>query len=222
MGDRVRFLTNTFTSPPSASSGGSGFPFPINGGTVGGKIAVSFADCMKWWWRVKNWSLSTDLEIVDHASNVFTMPNGALTVGGPNATRELALINPVPHIFDAQDGVKTNFELSLMGSAGTQIIRDSGSYYPDIVGGGFVGNDPGQGILTFLFDFSGSPPAPTITGTIDGHNMDITYDTTSFPPASFTFSYFDLTPVEYWPYASASGSAIYNTSTGAQIQSPLA
>jgi len=220
MADRVPFATINDSVIISRSSGFNGFPFPFASGSVASRpFAANYHDCIKWWWRVKNWTISTDLQEVDNTSATWTLANGTMNPGGSNAARELNLIGGVAHEFGIGDATTNGFTAAFFGSTGSRIILNSGQYYPDITGIGFVGPNTADGRVSI---FLGSVPGlPEISGTIDGYTIPIAYDATTFAPSSFTFSTFVMTPVEYWPYAATNGSPIYNTSTGAQLQSPL-
>jgi hypothetical protein len=67
-----------------------------------------------------------------------------------------------------------------------------------------------------------------MTATIDGKNItlylwiDLSLEPFGNPGVmSVTATQFDLDPVEFWPYAAKDASPLYNTTTGAQLQSPL-
>jgi len=220
MADRIPFATVNDSVVPARSSGFNGFPFPFaSGSSPDNPIVVNYLDCIKWWWRVKNWTISTDLQEVDNASATWTLDNGTMNPGPRNSTREFNLIAPTEHSFGIGDSTTNGFSMAFMGAIGSQIILNAGQYYPDITGNGFVGPNPTDGQVQI---FLGSVPGfPEISGTIDGYTIPIAYDATTNPPSSYVFTTFVMTPVEYWPYAATNGSPIYNTSTGAQLQSPL-
>jgi len=220
MSDRVRFLANNGSGGMNYS-GANGFPFATtySAPSSGNPVAVTYKDCIKWWWRVKNWKITTDAEIEDTDHNTFTFTNGNCTPAGGNATHELALIASVSH--DFQTGLTGTYgnSFGLMGSS-PRLQFNASNYYPNISISGFVQSpDSSKGWMEWT-SLNPGGGAPHIVGQVDGYSVNLYY---TFPSAvsSFTFSSLVLEPVEYWAYADAQGNPIYNTGTGVQLRSPL-
>jgi len=218
MADRVLFATTQDTITPANCSGFNCFPFPftIAAPDYNHPIAVSLDDCVKWFWRVKNWAITTDAAIVDTDGNPWSFSSGVMVPGASNPTTESGHLDPLLSLGFSRSGTNYDFTFGIGG-----IVQDSGFLYPGIFNGipGTVGSDAAKGILEFS-PVLGGLGLPTITGTMDGYSIPIYYDATSFPPTSFTFTSFDLSPAEYWPYANSGGLPIWDTITGAQLRDP--
>lgn len=222
MADNVRFLCDNGIGGVGYS-GCNGFPFAYSSaspGTLNPEI-VSFLDCVKWWWRVKNWHLSTDCAIVDTLGNAYALPSEDLNPVPGSPTKELNLIDPaaIHNWLNTTSSPNYNFNFALMGG---RIILSGTDLYPDVQMAGQVNTNAAgaTGAMLIRFDNPGGG-APSFDATIDGITFPCYYDVTSDPPMSFIASQLDLTPAEYWPYAALNGGgAIYDTSSGDQLLPP--
>lgn len=247
MSDRVRFVTVNDTVVPADSSAFNGFPAPfIATGGIFFPSAVPLTDIATWFWRRRKWSLASDATVT-----VDTFTGGLMQgdmAGGPGPTdvsgsargRELAAVassvnGPAVSVGSNADGDAlgaASLTLFLDGVSRAPVIHFDGiSYYPAMGIAGTLTVDDGAGnsiTLTFSSDSGaiGGTPDGTITGTVDGFDIPIHYRTTiTGAGGTFTFTTFDVSPTtssdSYWAYAAADTSPIYDTSTGAQLQSPL-
>lgn len=234
MADNVRFLTWNDTGTPANSSGANGFPaaFLSGGGTFPYATAFTLAELIKLFWRVKEWSLSTDGSVT--ASGVTTtIPNGLMTGGAINSSgsamtaelQHVAQAIPGPGISATNTGSSANgtsaasLGMFVDGSTNAPVIYQTGSnLFPAFFVSGSAQTNPGEPIAATLTVVNNPAGGPTgsITATIDGISFTLYYSTNLDPGATFTLTHFDLTPASYWPYATLStGAPVYNTSTGA-------
>lgn len=239
MADTVRFMTWNDTVTPANSSGANGFPTPFiaGGGSFPYATAMTFDEAIKLFWRVKEWSLSTDGAVT--ASGITTtLPNGVLTGGavqdgGFVMTSEIQHVNQAlsgPGVQCTKDATSANgdshasFGFFIDGVTNAPVVHTTGgNFYPPFFVGGVTRTASGEPIAADLAvtNDPGGTPKGSITATIDGIPFTLYYDYVLDPGASFTLTHFDLTPASYWPYAAlADGTPIYNTSTGAQLQAP--
>lgn len=224
MSDNVRFGTINDTATPANSSGFNGFPFPYDGsGTTGpgtpAPVGMDFKEAMKMWWRIKTFSFSSTWSMVV-AGTTYTFTSGNMS-GATSRTTELDMTQAANDLrFDTIGTQACQFQLTTpfintsKDEAGTiyptftfaiNLITPSGIGTPYIL---FSTQDTGGSIGNFNADF-------------DGLTLTIYYYFPSGAPDSFSVGNMLIEAVEYWPYAALSdGSPIYNTSTGAQLQSP--
>jgi hypothetical protein len=238
--DTVRFFTVNDTATPANSSGGKGFTTPyVTGQTPGSDtdwpMTTTFQECIKMWWRVKNWTFSSTWAI-SNGVNTGNLPSGTMTASTPPNTE-----------LDLADPTITERNFSLIGTApasanqvyfnlNNSFINDGTNVYPKLsVGfkpystGPFtvlqIGNDgnPAGAPVSFSFQSSDfSPATGSFMATVDGIFVEMFYDAFGTPGVDYTIGNMIFTPVEYWPYAADDdGSPVYNTTTGAQLQSPL-
>jgi hypothetical protein len=217
MSDRVSFATTEDTITPANSSGFNGFPIPYITGSQGAfnPYNFSFDNCIKMWWRIKNWTLTTDASVTKDGVT-GSVVNGDLVPFGQPAS-EMGLIYAANNPFlNSSDGV---WALALIGN----IHYDTGTLYPSMSTDMHC-DASGTGARLAVRFFSPDPTlgaaTGSITGTILGQTKTIYY-WTSGAPDSFTFSTFVLEPVDWWPYKNTLGNPVWNTSTGAQINDPL-
>jgi len=245
MGDNVRFLTTNDTATPANSSGANGFPIPFVTGTPGAgtpwPLKVPFDEAIKLYWRVKNWQLSTDLVVTLDAEGAFGGPytysavSGTCTIGGVNPpARELDLTGYEGYV-QVNFGTGGTGNFLLLGYSGTQVptwIQDNPSsnvsdLWPNFEITGTFGGINGSFTASVQFDTRSdilSTVSGSFTATIDGNDVTVYYDASQNGGgiSVVTVDHMDFTPQEFWPYAALdAGGAIYDTSTGAQIQSPL-
>lgn len=228
MSDSVRFLCNNDASVP-AGTGCNGFPFqyvPFTPPDDSHPVAVSFLDLIKWFWRVKLWSLSTDFQMTDSGGTTYSMTNGTIPQLAAMPTSELQLLigsNLAATNQGLWDNPQTNDEMQLQlfqDLSGGRVLQSGTDLYPFINVVAII--EQGLSAQSFAQLISDSSFPFAVTATIDGTPFPL-YVSLSAPPdaATYSVSHFDITPVEYWPYAAmVGGTPIYNTSTGSQIQSP--
>lgn len=220
MSDRVRYLC--------ANGGEVGFPFLLDrtgGPSAFYPVAMDLLLLVELWWRVKSWSLSTDLSLTDAMGHTFTQANGPMDPALGMPVRELNLITNcnasalVYNVFSlAGTGYSASF--SILGSGAIRL--SGGLLYPGLQISAGVASNLVTPIESVQLDttFTSSPQIPA---TIAGVPVPMGMDATSFPPTSYTASFLHITPVEWWPFADINGNPIFNTATGALLpgKSPL-
>jgi hypothetical protein len=180
-------------------------------------LQLTLGETVRWYWGVKRWELTTDFKVVwsDSAAGDTYLQTVELTggdAGGRTGLTEDDLF------FEANDQ-----------GAGYRSPA-IGEYYPAIYIFGLIRNNGTPDQLKFSSDptDNGGSPTSSMTATIDGKNItlylwiDLSLEPFGNPGVmSVTATQFDLDPVEFWPYAAKDASPLYNTTTGAQLQSPL-
>lgn len=222
MSDTVRFMTRNDTGTPANSSGANAFAYPFVTGSTGtgtaNPLQMTLANAVKYWWRVRNYSVSSITPwTLTSAGTTYTFAGGNLTIiTGP--TTELDFVNQG----DQQWGETTSTE-----SAGLRFILNpsvlppngyipvaspSTDVFPCLLISGSISNPTGTSFVNFgNFQTSGS-----FNVSLDGLTFTTGYDSTGVLPGD-TFTVGDLvfTPIDYWPYAQLSnGLPVYDTSTG--------
>lgn len=232
MSDTVRFMTVNDTATPAKSSGANGFPFPANAGSdADHPLAISIPDdAFKFWWRVKNWSLSSSWSCTD-GTTTATFTNGIMTPSG--ATTELDLIDPnSPHNFGFPFSTTSAGLLSIYTPAGVaapQCFLNAGVYNPYLsLSGNGITTQLNAGTTFVRFAFN-QADLTNLTGsfvaTLDSYDVTCYYDATTSPPSNFTPGNMDFTPTAFWPYAQyVNNLPVYNATTGDVIpgRSPTA
>lgn len=236
MADRVRFLTRNDTVTPANSSGANGFSFPsYTGPGAEDELpftieALTLEEAIRWRWRVKNWEVTTDFQAGDLA-----LPSGDMTP--TSIEREEDLIGITHNAFEVVGGGEEStafVTLWLFGpppesypfSIGS-VSRSGSDYRPFVqISGAIIpfGSEFSED-LSFHTDPAAidlfAPVQGEITALIDGKEIPLYYSQNFIGEAPvFTITQLEFTPVEFWPYAAAGGSPIYNTTTGAQLQDP--
>jgi len=226
MSDRVRFGTWNDTVTPASSSGFNGFILPRpDVATVSDdpKFTMTFAEVIEFVWRVKKfrWKCSVTWQIDvtpnrEYYSIVYdqTLARNRTTESSLPNTFSYDLLTNTPAVT-----VNVTFEDGSPPSSFADTLSISGS-----VDFALDTED-----WTFSFDWgarvaSTDPTPGTVVGSMSflGGTYDLYGPTIALPTAhdiAFTASSFEV--VEYWPYAALDASPIYNTTTGAQLQSPL-
>lgn len=205
MADAVHFLTYDDQATPANASGCNGFSFPYDYTTPASDaypVTTSYRDAIKWYWRVKKWTLVSNLTI---DGDLFT--GGVATDSG--VTRELDLIFPV-----SKDNTLASGDFGFNLHFYPSVNFDGSDYRPGLfVAGSYV-------TITFNTAPSALPGIPdgSFTINIDGQSTLMHYTNPS--TLTITCTQFDFTPSEFWPYAAVDSSPIYNTTTGAQLQDP--
>lgn len=221
MADCVRFATTEDTGTPANNSGFNGFPYPFDTTTSVPEfrfpVVRIFDDCVKFWWRIKNWTVTTDASATVGASTT-TVPNGTMTPDASNATRENDLmIAGTVHNFANTVGASEFISFA----CANKIVQHAGNLYPNLAIAATASPDGVNGIALRLFSPDPVLGAATgsITGTVYGVNLPVYYWIQGTPD-SFVFTSFDLEPVEWWPYQTTTGLQIWDTTTGAQLHDP--
>lgn len=227
MADAVHFLTVNDTVTPANSSGCNGFPTPYvdyDALTAPEKEYYpelnAFTDLIKWYWRVKNWTVATDLTVDGNA-----LAGGTLAIVS-GASRERDLLYPDQAlVFNLANGF---FDLTFaffVAPTLTSIPAIGREAAGDLrLGLQFYGTyDDGAGNSV---DFSSvatavSPVTDSIIINLDNGAQlyALNYKIIAGTPAVVN-TFFLLDPVLFWPYAALDTTPIYNTTTGAQLQDP--
>lgn len=231
MADAVHYLCDN-PAVPSDASGCDGFPFQLNAGSGPNyPLGISIQDLAKWWYRVKNWSVTSTWTAT--TGGVTSTFGYAIGPSGRNAIRELDLIGPTTlpqHNFGFASSGNGQVNLSLFDTfpsvAPSYAYANAGIYNP-FLSCNETSIQPNvfspDNSISFSFnpdDFGLVPPTGSFTAVVDGNNVTCYYLVSTVPPDSFSVGTLIFTPIEYWPYAAADGSPIYNTVTGAQLQDP--
>lgn len=183
----------------------NGSPDPVNGFSCN----MPYEDAKYCWWRVKNWSVSTDISSVT-GTDTFTMPNGAASNANYpfyQTETDLARTFNTAQQFNNLSLARENYSFSHGGF----IINSSGSYYPQFVFSGNCGDihisqDPTGATSSFTGTFNGS----AVTLYVSDNGAD-----------SYNATFFAIFPIEWWPHAArADGTPIWNAATGANLQDP--
>jgi hypothetical protein len=241
MADSVHYLCRVDPAvSPTTESGCTGFPFLFGYGSLGVAYPIAVpleestnthASIARWFYRVRKWNISTDFSVTDSSTptpNVWTLDNGDLLdpVSGSNPTTELdtilyagALHSQRIYNFQFTENGGPLLEVgeidivtpNLIPSIAPVIVSGS-DHYPSLV----------MSIILDKITITTIPTGATtsISGSIDGLPLTIYLEDTSGGSDTYTFGSFDLTPSEFWPYAAADGSPIYDTTTGAVLQDP--
>jgi hypothetical protein len=230
--------------------GTTAFPFPVGVGTgtnYPGK--VSLAVTAKWLLRVKKWRVTIPAfhdgnDDADYSGFTFdTLPfYNSFSGGATEITTESELVlSNFANIGGVEDwtmdqGQQWGGDASIGindGLNGAGLFFESGQFYLDISFRirGFVGDPtedaPGDledhGHLIIISDRS-STGFPADWSSCGSLVIDSTLTVTLFKHHAGTTLSGNITldPLEYWPYSARDSSPIYNTSTGAQLQDPLA
>lgn len=225
MSDAVHFATRNDTMTPANSSGFNGFAYPFTTGSTGAGTAnplnMTFPEAVKHWWRVRNYAVSAVTPwTLTSAGITYTFSGGNLSViTGPS--RELDFLNQRNQLWGettATESAGLSFVLDPSLFFPTGYIRGAGTtLWPALIISGNISNPFGTSFVNFgNFQTSGS-----FNVSIDGMSFTTGYDSTSVLPGdSFTVGDLVFTAIEYWPYAAADGSAIYDTTTGVALQNP--
>lgn len=188
------------------------FPFRIVTGSpdpAGGfSCNMPYEDAKYCWWRVKNWSVSTDVSSTTSGTTI-SLNSGTMV------NQSIILFSTELDLARRRDTTRFYNQTSGAGpigfSYGGGIINNSGSYYPFFTLSGTAGN------IQISQDPAGA--ASSFTGTLKGSS--VTLYVIDNGADSYTATHLDITPVEWWPYASrADGSPIWSSTTGAQLQDP--
>lgn len=234
MGDRFTFLTTEGNPGVLPYAGCNGFPRAFTDGTEFdpskpryGVVVTNYLQVIKWYWRVRKWSISSDLsytfnppppenpddppgESVTYNFSDFTTID-PITTGAP-IIRELDLVYGARMIGESVDTL-TQFQLfGVIDWPDIQQIGDPTTahfttldYSPalQIIGG------LGSGLTFATYPIgTGSIPA-----SIDGVPFTL-YLQFNDPDGTYGGTYFTITPSEYWPYAKSNGDPLYDTTTG--------
>lgn len=242
MADAVHYLCATDSSmPPVTATGCTGWPFLLSytSPTDDYPIIVpeeestnTSASIARWFYRVKKWKISTDFTVTDSATptpNVYSLTSGTLPNGFVNnPTRELDTIMAMstgnnqfreygfPYTVNGTSFAQTG-QIDIVSSlnAGPSvapIIVSGSDFYPYLF----------LDVTLDSINLSFNDPAATdsVSGSIDGIPITIQIFDASGGLDTYSITQFDITPEEYWPYAAADGSPIYDTSSGAVLQNP--
>lgn len=226
MSDRVRFGSWNDLITPSQSSGFNGFTYPSvfsqsTGAGTGYPVGVSLDKAIKWLWRVKEWTVAWSGSVT-YSPDTGTFTTTQLTRSPVTATTELALA--------VQGGLTQSHSDAIAHQSATLLFSDAainddlaGLWFPffNDISGFIDADDPSEALLRFSFLTDGSH-VDSAVGSFDGEPITIYYFTSGTPgPDAYTVGTVTITPASFWPYAALDASPIYNTTTGAQLQSPL-
>ncbi len=210
MADSVHFLGRDVPGAPDQGCCGNGFGIPFIARASDPPrfpIVVDFDECIKWYWRIKNFSLATDFDY-----DGTPLVSGTLTPASGH-TRELDLTTALSGNEFALGGGTNNVSLRLFQNVLSPCVAfDDPDYYPSIRVDGSIG------AVSFDSRSDQFTPDGTVTGSIVGISLPIYY--TNPGPGTFTGTQLDFSPVAYWPYKGADGNPIYSATTGAQLQDP--
>jgi hypothetical protein len=222
MADRVFFATTEDTGTPANNSGFNGFPYPFNR-TISVPefrypVVRTLSDCVKLWWRIRNWGVVTDASATVGGTTTG-VPNGAMTADPSSATRENDLqFTSAVHNFDNTVGASEFIRLAVANSI---VQAGGGNLYPNLSVAATASPDGVNGIALRLF--SPDPTLGAATGSIVGTVLGVptpVYYWILGAPDSWVFTSFSLEPVLWWPYANSVGLPVWDTATGAQLRDP--
>lgn len=196
-------MTYTYVQNLDSKSGCNGFTFPFTISSPGSLAAVDRQKAGGWWWRDKNWGLSSSWSIQDSDGNLYSLTNGPMTlISGQTNELDLASLGP-QFVATGTGAVLTFSPITTSSGGGGSIIYDSGLLYPaPQFFGGFTipsGPDAGKG-TTISFDNPGSPTG-TFTLDIDGISYTVFYNNTSPAPPTVTPGSMTLTPIDFWAWS---------------------
>lgn len=228
MADRVRFMTWNDTGTPALSSGANGFPAPYNDGsdsTFAYLIAVVFTQIIKWYWRVKQWTISAATMSITAGTGGTAVTNQVVPGDfSPLSGSELQLIQQGTQ-FGFVTGGSAPMEMDLfVGTVAPSIKKSGSTLYPSLAITGTFSADDGLGNIisvSFINDPSLAGATGNFNAMVDGITVAIYYKVSSTGTTSYDLSALTIIPKVFWPYGALDGSAIYDTATGAQLQSPL-
>lgn len=219
MADNVHYFGYVNPIVPTASFGGTGFPFPLGYSTPSILNRFQFAlprevqnsaaaSCAKWCLRQKVWMLTTDA-----SAGGVPLPAGPL-IEFYGRTREWEIRQQAGEVI--QQNSDATFTLSIfriLGGAIPAIWKDGDDYRPSFHFGANMGNEDG-GIAISTVESELIDPSEA-TAVVDGVEMPVYYAGDGI----FNFTFLTLTISEFWPYEFA-GSPIYDTATGLWLQDP--
>lgn len=249
MADAVHDLTNNDNDAPGGAwSGVNGFPWPFGTASTGtgtdNPVKISFTDAVKWFRRVKNWKVTTSGCSLTLAGTTVSLQSGNMTAGSGFPTRELDLLKTGPITggdqltwgkFDTDgSGNTSSCDIAYAGLVSfppwvmDDISNPASDLWPGFITGAVANlsfSPSGTAEVRFAYNPANLSAATggTMTITIDGYSVTLYYSVilgSSAGSATFNPGAIAFDPVEYWPYAAADTSPIYNTSTGAQLQDP--
>jgi hypothetical protein len=225
MADRLRVLGQGNGLPilPDPNTGGEDYP-----------LTLTKAQIIEWYWRVRFWTLTTDFKATVRATSL-TLDNSLNYTQGPTRERDLILL-PSDKTFEATGTAAGPGAAS--GVSGVSFFNiapamyrqpNSADYLPYFLIQGTIAALESGDLSQLVF---GSRPADvpgyagTITANVYGKTLPLYYredivDSGTGGTWSFVHTTFDLTPLEWWPYAAEDASPIYDTTDGSQLQSPL-
>jgi hypothetical protein len=161
-------------------------------------IGVNIETAMRWYWRVKTWSVNGSITKV--TTSTIT---GDLSV---QAGSEKVLVCE-GGLFDQINDDGTSVAILFF----TSVVKRDGLYYPELVAE-FQGAAGGP-ILHTLEDGAGTSPVSGNFFTFDGIAVP------SFLGNGGTAAFLNIEAQEYWPYDPGDGlGPIYNATTGEQLR----
>lgn len=233
MSARVRFATRQdLSSLPLTDfyQGFTGFPSDMPRETTSAtepQLVVTLARAVEIIWRVRKvrivwqitWETGTAPYREFHSINENSVRNNSIHA----SEMEIALgdYNAFGNSFNVTDNI--TYERGYPSTTASVNFRFGGlmAYVTDIAAPNlaFVGVNMGSTINDVgRVDNYAAFPAMSVVGTatIFGTSFNV-YATTANNPV---FTSGSIVEEEYWPYAATNNTAIYNTTTGAQLQSP--
>lgn len=225
MSDRVRYADSSDLSNPTQSGGFNGFTRVITrvATPLNLKYKISYANLIKHVWRVRKcrWKCSLVRTTGVAPNRIYYTVNYDHT-SDDGHTSEIDLITDTPrviHFFSTTPSVTVNItnENGDPPSTTTDNLSINAALTQEIATGDYYISS----IFWFgVYVFASASPSPgyVVVGSVSifGNSFNLyasPYDSIVITAASFEIA-------EYWPYAATNNSAIYNTTTGAQLQSP--
>lgn len=213
MSDRVMYLgyEDTVTGD---SSIGTGFPF-FTKSSIGANdpdywplvlaredANVAAPSCARWALRSRVWNFDGDAGF-----GTADMADGT----GRTSEVDIRRQPGGGTVFQTYSSGGVSVSLEIFGDPLPSLFDDSGSLRPQFH---LTGNSGTTEINSVEADLSG-PADGSINATAEGLSFTLYYIGT--PP-----TFFDLFPVEFWPYKGTDGNPIYDTATGLELQDPNA
>lgn len=236
MSDRVRFATWNNTADAADSTFFSGFPFPQV--VHDGDLSLPMEQMDQWCWRIRGWSVQVSFN-ANYFRNGFPIEVSRLSLsytsggGTDGRQRELDIIERKrPGVLEV--GTGSGYKTI---DAGGIVHMNSYDWASSFSIFSQYYYETSHGLFSPSFDFTlttnigyqvstDNDPFPDQAGSvsIDGRSARLYgYTHTGAlpnPDAWIDNVFVRMTPISYWPYAAENGTPIYDTATGAALQSP--
>lgn len=245
MSDRVRFLTRNDLGTPVLSSGCTGWPFPQFAGSTN-PLTVSRATMHDWFWRVDTWDVAVSADIHTYRTGYpdevtpvsfnfttvrkigrLTESDLVLASGALNSDIQTAIGSGLVDYIDAGGTPQTTAWSWLMQFQmfHQYYIEAAGNYSPSFTCVAQFSTTAFAPTINEVESLGGTGPDNVGSVTFDGHTATMygfIGGTGATNPDIWVESVdIDITRNSYFPYAAQDASPIYDTTTGATLQSPL-